>query len=57
MCLAAIQFVAIAWFNYRHVYGALDMDAAMGIRQNIEQWKHGLFWRILFLPQRCQMTM
>ena len=43
MCLAAIQFVAIAWFNYRHVYGALDMDAAMGIRQNIEQWKHGLF--------------
>jgi len=38
-----LQFATIMYFNYVHVYSLLDIDTAMGIRQNIEQWKHGIF--------------
>ena len=41
--MAVMQFIAIVHLNYSHAYGLLNMDASIGIRQNIEQWKYGLF--------------
>ena len=38
-----LQFCTVVFFNYQYANGFLNMDTSMGIRQNLEQWKHGLF--------------